>query len=331
MPPSRRRTSPPSPPPGGEVWVAAHGGLARYSEAGGPAGGCAGARRRSRTPASLTPLSSASPSTATGRRLGRHRRRRGDDRLCDTAHRPLRALPRLHRGQRPLMHQILDAAYVDSGGGSGSAAPGVVNVYRPATRGRRTATKGGSGSPALTASAPPAASRTTRCTPCWGDRRGGFWLRHRRRALAALTPDPTDFGLGAFEQSRWMTLTRPAVPLAADAVHAIAEDSRGRPLLRHQERDLGAGRIPSGPRPALAPAPIQFSGRDIRGAAAPLGAGPRGGPRRAPLGGHQGWAGGDRAGPAGGRVAEHQGASPGALGGAPAGPRCGKGTSSRTT
>ena len=91
-----------------------------------------------------------------------------------------------------------------------------------------------------------------------GDSQGRIWFG-TAGGVAALTPDPTDFGLGAFEPSRWMTLTRPGAPLAGDEVHAIAEDGRGRLYFGTRNGISVLDEFRAGPRPALAPAPIQLS------------------------------------------------------------------------
>ena len=253
--------------PGGEVWVATHGGLARYQRGrrARRAGALAhGDGRERRPPLPHRPRPRRRPPR---RRLGRHRRRRGDDRPR-RRRRPLRALPRLHRGQRPpdapapgrRLRGLRGAGLVRQRRGRQRLPPGspraktdgadeegewVTGFNRVSTAGRLP---------------------DNQVYTVLGDSRGRIWFGTAGGA-AALTPDPDGFGLGAFEQSRWMTLTRPAVPLAGRRGARHRGGQPGTPLLRHQERDLGAGRIPAGPRPALAPAPIQVSRRDCRGTA----------------------------------------------------------------
>ncbi|HEX2517480.1 MAG TPA: two-component regulator propeller domain-containing protein, partial [Chloroflexota bacterium] len=213
--------------PGGEVWVATHGGLARYSETGGP-GGQVRWRRATVENAGLP------YPTVLGLAVDRHgvawaATGAGAAMIDLDAGAARSGRSRAFTGANaPLMHQIMDAAYVDSGGRVWFGSAGGVNVYRPAVPGEDDGEdEEGEWVTGFNRVSTAGRLPDNQVYTVLGDSRGRVWFGTAGGA-AALTPDPDGFGLGAFEQSRWMTLTRPDVPLAADEVHAIAEDSRGR-------------------------------------------------------------------------------------------------------
>jgi ligand-binding sensor domain-containing protein len=137
------------------------------------------------------------------------------------------------------MHQIMDAVYVDSGGRVWFGSAGGVNVYLPAAPGvDQSGRTGGPDRPDRSDGGGEWVTGFNRISTggrlpdnqvytVLGDSRGRIWFGTAAGA-AALSPDSAGYGLGAFEQSRWTTLTRPDAQLAGDAVHAIAEDRRGR-------------------------------------------------------------------------------------------------------
>ena len=130
----------------------------------------------------------------------------------------------------PLMHQLMDAVYVDSGGRVWFGSAGGVNVYLPgdsATTGTTGTGENGEWVTGFNRISTAGGLPDNQVYTVLGDSQGRIWFGTAGGA-AVLTPDPTAFGLGAFEPSRWTTLTRPGAPLAGDEVHAIAEDSRGR-------------------------------------------------------------------------------------------------------
>ncbi|MGH2367855.1 MAG: ligand-binding sensor domain-containing protein, partial [Chloroflexota bacterium] len=122
----------------------------------------------------------------------------------------------------PLLHQILDAVYLDPTGRVWFGGAGGVNVYQPPTGGaeghwpvgfNRTSTAG--------------ALPHNQVYAIFGDRQGRVWFGTAGGA-AVLTPAPDTRGLGALDPARWQTFNRPTAPLAHDSVHAIAEDQQGR-------------------------------------------------------------------------------------------------------
>jgi ligand-binding sensor domain-containing protein len=171
----------------------------------------------------------------------------------------------------PLMHQVLDAVYVDRLGQVWFGSAGGVNVYRPDAGGgpgtwptgfNRLSTRGG--------------LPHNQVYTIFGDSRGRIWFG-TGAGVAALTVSGDEFGLGAYDAGRWTTYTRPAAPLAGDTVHAIAEDRRGRlyfgtasgiSVLDESEPDptrrwrrLGAGPAGGLPDPAVQALAVAPDGR----------------------------------------------------------------------
>ena len=123
----------------------------------------------------------------------------------------------------PLLHQILDAVYVDPAGRIWFGGAGGVNVYQP------PASSDGEGEwlVGFNAQSTGGGLPDSQVYTIVGDSRGRVWFGTAGGA-AALTPAPARHGLGAYDADRWQTFTRANAPLAHDQVHAILEDRQGR-------------------------------------------------------------------------------------------------------
>ena len=259
----------------GEMWIATHGGLARYREDG------AGGEWRTATVESAglpypTVLGLAVDSqgvawAATG----------AGGAMVYLEARTSRGGGRAFTGvNAPLMHQILDAVFVDRQGQVWFGSAGGVNVYRPDAGGGPGTWPTGFNRPSTRGGLP-----DNQVYTIFGDRRGRIWFG-TGGGVAALSVSPDDFGLGAYEPGRWTTHSRPTAPLAGDAVHAIAEDGRGRlyfgtaagiTVLDESESDparrwrqLGAGPAGGLPDPAVHALAVAPDGRLWAGTAGGL-------------------------------------------------------------
>jgi ligand-binding sensor domain-containing protein len=125
-------------------------------------------------------------------------------------------------GNAPLLHQILDTAYVDPAGRVWFGGAGGMNVYQPPLPGQDEGQWPVGFARATTNGALP----DDLVHVVAGDTKGRVWFATAGGA-AVLSPDPSAFGLGAFDPSRWQTFTTTNSPLSHDFVHAIAEDRQG--------------------------------------------------------------------------------------------------------
>ena len=249
--------------PGGEVWVATHGGLARYRESGDPGG-----EARWRT-ATVENAGLPYP-TVLGLAVDRHgvawAATGAGAAMIDLDAGPARSgRSRAFTGANaPLMHQLMDAAYVDSGGRVWFGSAGGVNVYRPDAPGTLSAPgtpetngagDGGEWVTGFNRISTAGGLPDNQVYTVLGRQQGTDLVRHRRRRRRP-HPGPHRIRIGRL---RAVALDDPHPPWRPARRGRGARHRGGRPgapLLRHQERDLRAGRIPAGPRPALAPAPI---------------------------------------------------------------------------
>jgi ligand-binding sensor domain-containing protein len=209
--------------PSGEVWIATHGGLARYAP---------GAPGRPGD-ASWTTATVESDGLPYPTVLGLAVDRRGvawaatgagaamvDRRPATGARWASRAFTNVNA---PLLHQILDAVYVDPEGRVWFGGAGGVNVYRPETADSPSDWLTGFNQESTRGALP-----DNQVYTIVGDGQGRVWLGTPRGA-AVFTPDAAAFGMGAFDAWRWQTFDRPPdAPLAGDAVYAIVEDRQGR-------------------------------------------------------------------------------------------------------
>jgi ligand-binding sensor domain-containing protein len=122
----------------------------------------------------------------------------------------------------PLMHQIMDAVYVDPAGQIWFGSAGGVNVYRPGA-----GDEPGTWPTGFNRSTTNGALPDNQVYAILGDSRGRIWFG-TAHGVAALTPAPDDFGLGAYDAPRWLTFAGQPSPLAGEGVHALAEDGQGR-------------------------------------------------------------------------------------------------------
>ncbi|HEX2035003.1 MAG TPA: two-component regulator propeller domain-containing protein [Chloroflexota bacterium] len=200
-----------TPAPDGTVWVATHGGLARYA------------------PGLATPWQTATVENA-GLPYPTVLGLAVDQQGVAWAATGFGAAMVDPRGQSrvftqrnaPLLHQLLDAVHVDAAGLVWFGGAGGVNVYRPARPGREADWLAGFGRLSSAGALP-----DNQVYTILSDSRGRVWFGTAGGA-AALTPSREAYALGTLERSRWLTLTRPDAPLAHDAVHAIVEDAQGR-------------------------------------------------------------------------------------------------------
>ena len=125
----------------------------------------------------------------------------------------------------PLLHQLLDAAYVDPVGRVWFGGVGGVNVYEPPASGDWGAL--GSWPAGFNKYATGGGLPDNLVFTIFGDSKGRVWFGTDGGA-AVFTPDPEAYSLGSTDGTRWRTLGTSASPLVHDKVHAIAEDIHGR-------------------------------------------------------------------------------------------------------
>jgi ligand-binding sensor domain-containing protein len=154
----------------------------------------------------------------------------------------------------PLLHTILDAAYVDPAGRVWFGGAGGVNVYQPGT-----GTSGGAGDGiwpvGFTRYSSNGGLPDDLVFAISGDSRGRVWFG-TAGGVAAFTPDPAAFALGADTPENWQTFTPANSPLVHGRVHAIVEDRQGRMWLG---TDAGISVVPAAARAGDASGWQQFS------------------------------------------------------------------------
>ena len=202
-----------APGPDGEVWVATHGGLARYAPRGGGAAWQVATVENAGLPYP-TVLGLAVDARGAAWAATGHGAAVVDPRAGGRAFTAANA---------PLLHQILDAVYVDPAGRVWLGGAGGVNVYQPPLA------PGASGEwiVGFNKQSTGGALPDSQVHAILGDTRGRLWFGTARGA-AVFTPAPETRDLGAYDGSRWQAVTRANAPLAHDSVHAILEDRRGR-------------------------------------------------------------------------------------------------------
>jgi ligand-binding sensor domain-containing protein len=122
----------------------------------------------------------------------------------------------------PLLHQILDAVYVDPSGRIWLGGAGGVNVYTPLG----PDTTDGEWSVGFNRFSTGGALPDNQVFAIVGDSTGRIWFG-TGAGVAVLTPAPGAGDAGAYEPARWRTFTPANSPLVHPKVHAIAEDRQG--------------------------------------------------------------------------------------------------------
>ncbi len=211
--------------PGGVVWIATHGGLARYSEAGGGAEWQTATVENAGLPyptvlgLAIDRRGVAWAATGAGGAMIDRRPAGGpaEGRSLDGTTQAFTSL------NAPLLHQILDAVYVDPQGRVWFGGAGGVNVYRPEEPGRPGEWLTGFNRYSTNGALPAHQVHTI-----FQDSKGRMWFGTPEGA-ATFLPSSDQFGLGAFDPARWQTFAPPGTALPDKvSVHAIAEDRHGR-------------------------------------------------------------------------------------------------------
>ncbi len=123
----------------------------------------------------------------------------------------------------PLLHQVLDAVFIDNTGRIWAGGAGGVNVYEPG----RVAHDPGDWVAGFNGSSTRDALPANLVYAIMQDSRGRMWFGANGGA-AVLNPAAGEYSLGSGDASRWRTFLPGGTPLPGGAVHAIAEGRDGR-------------------------------------------------------------------------------------------------------